>query len=59
MRIPVSLVEKYYNDVFFLVDVHHTYVKAVIPRVKWLRLLPNEIDVDEASKPSQIYLYRK
>ena len=35
LRIPVSLVEKHYNDIFFLVDIDHTYIQAAIPRVRW------------------------
>ena len=46
LLIPVSLVEKHYNDVFFLVD--YTYVHATIPRVRWLKPFPYEINVDEA-----------
>ena len=49
MRIPVSLVEKYYNYIFFLVDIDYTYIQVVIPRVRWLRPLGYEINVDEAS----------
>ena len=49
LRIPVSLVEQYYNDVFFLVDVDYTYVQEAIPRVRWLKPLPYEVNVDEAS----------
>lgn len=48
LRILVSLVDKNYNDVFFLVDVGHTYVQAAIPRVKWIKPLPYGINVDEA-----------
>ena len=33
LRIPVSLVEKYYGDVCFLVDVDFTNVQVVVPRV--------------------------
>lgn len=49
LRIPISLVEKHYGDVFFLVDTNHPYVQAMIPRVKWLRPLGYEINVYEAS----------
>ena len=45
MRILVSLVEKHVNDICFLVDIDFTY----IPRIKWLRPLGYEINVDEAS----------
>lgn len=49
LRILVSLVEKHYDDVCFLVDVDQTFVQATTPRVRWLRLLGYEINVDEAS----------
>ena len=45
----MSLVEKHYNDFFFLVDVDYAYVQEVIPRVGWLKPFPYEINVDEAS----------
>ena len=45
--IPKSLVEKYYDDVCFLVDTKNTYVQEVTPRVPWLRPLPYEINIDE------------
>ena len=49
LRIPVSLVEKHFNDVFFLVDTNFTYVQFYVPRVRWLRPLGYEINVNEAS----------
>ena len=49
MRIPVSLVEKHVNDICFLVDIDFTYIQVAIPRVRWLRPLGYEINVDEAS----------
>ena len=49
MRIPVSLVEQHLNDICFLVDIDYTYVQAAIPRVRWLRPLGYEINVDETS----------
>ena len=48
LRILISLVEKHYNDVCFLVDVDYTFVQATTPRVRWLRPLGYEINVDEA-----------
>lgn len=48
MRIPVSLVEKHVNDICFLVDIDFTYIQATIPRVRWLRPLGYELDIDEA-----------
>ena len=49
MRIPVSLVEKHVNDICFLVDFDYTYIQAVLPRVRRLRPLGYELDVDQAS----------
>ena len=49
MRIHVTLVEKYYNDICFLVDIDYTFIQVVVPKVKWLRPLGYEINVDEAS----------
>ena len=49
LRIPVSLVEKLYDDIFFLVDADYTFLQVSIPRVRWLRPLGYEINVDEAS----------
>ena len=49
MRILVSLVEKHVKDICFLVDIDFTYIQATIPRVKWLRPLGYEVNVDEAS----------
>ena len=40
--------EVHVNDIFFLVDIDYTYVQAVIPRVRWLRPLRYELDVDQA-----------
>ena len=56
MRIHVSLVEQHVNDVFFLVDIDYTYIQAAIPRVKWLRPLGYEINIDEASATITILL---
>ena len=49
LRIPISLVEKHENYVCFLVDIDYTYIQASIPRIKWLRPLGYEINIDEAS----------
>jgi len=42
-------VEKNVNDVCFLVDIDYTYVQDVIARVRWIRPLGYEINIDEAS----------
>ena len=49
MRILVSLVDQHENDIYFLVDIDFTYIQVVIPRVRWLRPLGYELDVDQAS----------
>ena len=49
MRVLVSLVEKDINDILFLVEIDYTYIQVAIPRVRWLRPLGYEINVDEAS----------
>lgn len=48
MRRQILLVEQYYNDICFLVDIHYTYIQDITPRVRWLRPLGYEIIVDEA-----------
>lgn len=48
MRVPVSLVEQHEKDISFLVDIDCTYIQATIPRVRWLRPLGYELDVDQA-----------
>ena len=49
LRIPISLVEKYFDDVFFLVDTNYTYFQVAVPRVRWLRPLGYEININETS----------
>lgn len=49
LRIPVSLVEQHINDIYFLVDTDFTYIQEAIPRVRWIRQLGYEINIDEAS----------
>lgn len=49
LLIPASLVEKYANDVCFLVDIDYTYIQAAISRVRWLRPIGYEVNIDEAS----------
>ena len=48
MRIPNSLVEEHVNKIKKLVDIDFTYVQAIIPRVRWLRPLGYELDIDQA-----------
>ena len=34
---------------FFLLDIYYTYIQVAIPRIRWLRPLGYEINIDEAS----------
>ena len=43
------MVEKYYDDIFFLFDVDNKFVQSSTPRVRWLRPHGYKINVDEAS----------
>ena len=45
---PISLVEQHVHDIFFLVDIDYTYIQAIVTRVRWLRPLGYELDVDQA-----------
>lgn len=49
LRILVSLVEELFDDVCFLINIDFTYVQAENPRVRWVRQLGYDINVDEAS----------
>lgn len=49
MRIPVSLVEKHLNDIYFIVDIDYTYMQDSILRVRGIRPLGYEINFDETS----------
>ena len=59
MRIPVSLVEQHVKDILFLMDIDYTYIQAVIPRVRWLRPLGYELDVDQSSTAITTFLVEK
>ena len=49
LRMPVFLVEQHVNDICFLVDIDYTYIQAIVTRMRWLRTLGYELDIDEAS----------
>ena len=48
-RIPKSLVETCAKDILFLVDTNYTYAQAIMSRVRWLKALPYEVNIDETS----------
>ena len=56
LRILVSLVKNHVNDVCFLVDIDYTYIQAAILRIRWLRPLGYEINIDEASVEIKTFL---
>ena len=43
----MSLVKAHAKDFFFLVDTNFTYAQVVVLRVRWLKALPYEINIDE------------
>ena len=49
LRIPFFLVGQHITNIFFLVDIDYTYIQAALSRVRWLRPLGYDLDVDEAS----------
>ena len=40
--------QQHVHDIYFLVDIDYTYIQAATPRVRWLRPLGYEINIDEA-----------
>ena len=48
-RIPTSLFEAHVKDICFLVDTNSTYDQVVVPRVRWVKALPYEVNIDETS----------
>ena len=48
-KIPTSLVEKHAKDIFFLIDIDFTYAQATLLRVRWLRALTFDVNIDETS----------
>lgn len=50
VRIPEQLIEKYKDEICFMVDTNHTYSNPAIPRIAWIQPLEYEINIDQASK---------
>ena len=57
--IPLSLVEQHINDIYFIVSIDHTYIQATFLRVRWLRPLGYELDIDEASTVITVLLAKE
>ena len=51
--------EQHVNEIFFLVDIDYTYIQTMVPRVRWLRPLGYELDVDQASTTITTLLVEK
>ena len=49
MRIPKSVVDRYYDEICFIVDTNFVYAWEVLPRLAWPRLMPYEVNVDDVT----------
>lgn len=58
-RIPQSIVEKYKNEICFMVDTDFTYIEAVEPRVEFIDPLGYEIFETEVEEYMNRFLKRK
>ena len=47
--IPQILVEKYYDDICFLVDINFTYEQIILPIITFLMPFPYEVTIDEVT----------
>ena len=55
-RIPPSLVEKYKDDICFMVETNFTCMEVVIPRMRFIELMGYEISVELIEGYTQIIL---
>ena len=55
-RIPPSLVEKYKEDIFFMVEIEFTCMKAIIPRMKFIGPMGYEMSTELIEGYAQIIL---
>ena len=58
-RIPMSLVETHANNIYSVVDTDFTYAQATMSRVRWLKELPYEVNIDETSTTITTLLYEE
>ena len=49
IRIPKSVMENYYDEVYFIVDTYFIYAQAFLLRVGWSRPMPYKVNVDEVN----------
>ena len=45
-RIPPSLVERYKKDICFIVEIDHTCMEAVIPKMKFIEPMGYEMSTE-------------
>ena len=50
MRIPKSIVDEYYDEIYFIVDTDSIYAQVFFLRIAWLRSIPYKENVDEVTK---------
>ena len=55
-RIPPSLVEKYKQDICFMVEIDHTCMEAIVPRVKFIEPMGYEMSAELIEGYAQIIL---
>ena len=55
-RIPPSLVEKYKQDICFMVETDHTCMEALVPRMKFVEPMGYEMSVELIEGSVQIIL---
>ena len=58
-RIPPSLVEKYKDDICFMVETNFTYMEVVIPRMKFIEPMGYEMSAELIEGYAQIILQSK
>lgn len=55
-RIPLTIVDKYHGDIYFLIEINNTIVKVVKPRIAWLEPWHYEVNIDQATKSIELWL---
>lgn len=55
MRIPKSIVDRYFDEICFMVYTYFVYAWVVLPIIAWLRPMPYEVNVDANAKPFKTY----
>lgn len=56
-RIPPTLVEKYKDEICFMVETYFTCMEAVVPRVKFIEPMCYEMSEDLIEGYAQIILH--